>query len=167
MTLVNRISTRFPEFVLLAVALGFTGLFVELTTVEHYRRGTQIIGYVSTIVGFLAVLLAFVRARWARNTSLVVLGLLALAGLLGVWEHQESRAEDYARWQKRQAAASSTTTTTTAPQGEQGGEGGPPSNVFRSDIPYLAPLSLSGLAILAGASILARREEAPRVRRAA
>lgn len=140
---VQTIQTRFPDIVLGTCALGFSFLLAELIGYEHYQQGSQVIGLVATVIGLLLSLLGFVRRRTVRRTVLVLLGLLTLVGVFGVYEHHETRTEDAARFAQRVAAG-------TAPKGP---DGQAPS--FRSNIPTLAPLSLSGLAALAFLALLA------------
>lgn len=144
------VRTRFPEIVLGACVLGFAFLLAELIGYEHYKEGTQIIGFVSTIAGLLLSLLGFLRTSAVRRTVLVLLGVLTLMGLVGVYEHHETRTEDAARYAKQVAAG-------TAPKGRNG-----QTRAFESNIPSLAPMSLSGLAALAFLALLAspsRNEE--------
>ncbi|MGY2896005.1 hypothetical protein [Deinococcus sp. UYEF24] len=140
---VQTVQARFPEIVLATCVLGFAFLLAELIGYEHYQKGTQIIGLVSTIVGLLLALLGFVKRRAVRRTVLALLGLLTLTGLLGTYEHHETRSEDMARYTQQVAAG-------TAPKGRDG-----QTRKFESNIPTLAPLSLSGLAALAFLALLA------------
>lgn len=137
------VRTRFPEIVLVGCALGFAFLLAELIGYEHYRKGTQIIGFVSTILGLVLALLGFVQAKAVRRTVLVLLGLLTLTGLVGLYEHHENRSEDAARYAQQVAAG-------TAPKGRDG-----QIRPFESNTPILAPLSLSGLAALSFLALLA------------
>lgn len=144
---VQAVQTRFPEVVLGTCALGFAFLLAELIGYEHYEKDSQIIGLVSTILGLILTLLGFLRGRAVRRTVLVLLGLLTLVGLFGVYEHHEARTEDAARFAQRAAAGN-------VPKGPDG-----QAMSFRSDIPTLAPLSLSGLAALAFLALLAASGE--------
>ena len=153
------VQPRFPDLVLGACALGFGFLAIELYLEQHYRQGSQIIGFSATLVGLVLSLLAFSNAARVRTVVLALLGLLALTGLYGLKEHRETRTEDAAKFAQQQAqTAAPTTAGTTAPgsttPGSTPGASGP--RVFRSNIPVLSPLSLSGLAALAMISMLAR-----------
>lgn len=156
------VQPRFPDLVLSACVLGFGFLAVELYLENHYSKGTQIIGFSATLVGVVLSLLAFSNAPRVRTVVLVLLGLLALTGLYGLKEHRETRTEDAAKFAQRQAQTAATTSATATPavspsaQRAPGTEGGGGPRVFRSNIPVLSPLSLSGLAALAMASMLAR-----------
>ncbi|WP_407570820.1 hypothetical protein [Deinococcus altitudinis] len=165
------VQPRFPDLVLGACVLGFAFLAVELSLENHYRQGTQIIGFSATLVGLVLSLLAFSNAARVRTVVLVLLGLLALTGLYGLIEHRETRTEDAAKFAQRQAQTTSaqtspaqTSPTQTAAQGAGGAEGGSGPRVFRSNIPVLSPLSLSGLAGLAMISMLARGNSGERRR---
>lgn len=153
------VRSRFPDLVLLGCLLGFAGIWYELYGIGHFREGSQVIGYASTIIGIVAAALGFVRAPAVRTLALVVLALLAVAGLYGLNEHRETRAKDYARWQARQSQSITPTTQAAAPAGtdSEGGAARPANRPFRSNIPTLAPASLSGLSALAFLAILARR----------
>ncbi|ULH16816.1 hypothetical protein MF271_09710 [Deinococcus sp. KNUC1210] len=150
------VQGRFPEVILGFSVLGFGFLLAELIGYEHYEKGSQIIGFVSTIVGLLLSLLGFMRGSGLRRAVLGLLALLTLVGLFGLKEHNDTRTEDAAKFAQRQSQAKAAGTSTAAStQDGPPGEGGK----FRSDIPVLAPLSLSGLAALSFLAILARRQE--------
>lgn len=150
----DSVRARFPELVLGACVLGFAFLLAELVSYQHYREGTQIVGFSAAVLGLVLSLLAFARHRAVRTGVLALLALLTLSGLYGAWEHREARAEDAARFAQRQQTQSATTPPA-------GGETGGPPPGFRpgSQIPVLAPLSLSGLAGLAFLALLARRPD--------
>jgi len=152
------VERRFPEVILGFSVLGFAFLLVELIGYEHYSKGSQIIGFVSTIIGLLLSLLGFVRSSSVRRVTMGLLALLTLVGLYGLKEHNDTRVEDAAKAAQRQAAQKTTGITNTS---QTQGRDGPPGQdrPFRSNIPVLAPLSLSGLAALSFLAILARRHE--------
>lgn len=164
----DSVRPRFPELVLTACVLGFAFLIAELVSYHHYREGTQIIGFGASILGLVLSLLGFVRQRAVRQVVLFLLALLTLSGLYGAWEHREARAEDAARFAQRQSTQSATASTSAPAEDDDapasgspsaaGETGGPPPG-FRpgSQIPVLAPLSLSGLAGLTFLALLARR----------
>ena len=79
--------------------------------------------------------------RAGRKTVLVLLGLVALTGVSGILEHQETRTEDAAKLTQLK------TGTTAAPAGAPAdcpGRKGK-NGVFQSNIPVLSPLALGGL----------------------
>lgn len=172
----HTVRSRFPELVMGACVLGFAFLLAELISYDHYREGTQIVGFVATIVGLVLSGLAFLRGRMIQNVVLALLGLLSLVGLFGIIEHREARLEDAAKFAQRQAAGQAGTgaagtaqpsaaapatgaTASSTTAGQQTPAGFKPG----SDIPVLAPLSLSGLAGLAFLALLARRpDDGPR-----
>lgn len=77
--------------------------------------------------------------RAGRKTVLVLLGLVALTGIFGILEHQETRTEDAAKLTQQK------TGTTAAPAGAPADCPGSKGGVFRSNITVLSPLALSGL----------------------
>ncbi|BDP44573.1 hypothetical protein DAETH_45420 (plasmid) [Deinococcus aetherius] len=169
------VRPRFPELVLTPCVLGFAFLIAELVSYHHYREGTQIIGFSASILGLVLSLLAFAQQRTLRMVVLALLALLTLSGLYEALEHREARAEDAARFAQRQSAQSPTAASTSASgaavNSDDGAEapavgapsagdetgGLPPGFKPGSQIPVLAPLSLSGLAGLTFLALLARR----------
>lgn len=153
--LTARIRPRFPDLVLVVCAAGFAFLAVELVLYDHFRRGTQITGFAATLVGLVVTLLAFWRQRVVQGGVIAVLAVLAFSGLYGANEHRKAIADDAAR--SAQTTTISISATTAAPTGT------PPAGMGGggSDVPVLAPLSLSGLAGLTLLTVLARRRPEP------
>lgn len=156
------VKARFADLVLFGCALAFAGILFELIGYEHYEKGTQIVGFVATIAGLVFSLLGLVRAAALRTVTLVALAVLAVIGVYGTFEHRETRVEDAAKFAQRQAQAG-TTTPSAAPAGAEvdgppAGELGTPRK-FRSNIPVLAPMAVSGLSALAFLAVLARRRD--------
>jgi len=136
-TLSSTVQTKFPEVVMVACVLGFAFLAVELYLFDHYKEGSQIIGFAATLIGLLLSLLAFARARAVRTTVMVLFGVLTLVGAYGTLEHRETRQEDAAKFAQRQAQAKAAGTTQDTAQGAEGAPGAP--REFRSNIPVLSP----------------------------
>lgn len=153
----QRIRPRFPDLVLLICAAGFAFLAVELVLYDHYRRGTQIIGFAATLVGLAVTLLAFWRQRVVQGVVVALLAVLAFSGLYGANEHRKEIAEDAAR-SAQTTTAQTLTVSVSATSTNASPTGAPPAGMGGgSDIPILAPLSLSGLAGLTLLTVLARR----------
>ncbi|MEF2279457.1 hypothetical protein V3W47_14230 [Deinococcus sp. YIM 134068] len=152
----QRLRPRFPDLVLVICAAGFAFLAVELVLYDHFQRGTQIIGFAATLVGLAVTLLAFWRQRVVQGVVVALLAVLTFSGLYGANEHRKEIAEDAARSAQTTTVSVSATSTSAAPTGA------PPAGMGGgSDIPILAPLSLSGLAGLTLLTVLARRRPEP------
>ncbi len=76
----HTVRSRFPDLVLLGCVLGFMGILIELYSIEHFQRGSQIIGFLSTIAGLIVSALGFVP-----SLRKVVVPLLALLTLTARW----------------------------------------------------------------------------------
>lgn len=131
------VQTRFPSLVLLGVAAGFVMLLAELLLTGH-TEGTQRIAVLMSVLGIGLGLMALWVSGWLRGLVIAGFALLALAGVYGALEHQEGGEGREAQTQRF-----------IRERGE--GEATPPP---------LAPLSLSGLALLGGLATLAKRGEA-------
>ena len=123
-----------PELILAAVAIGFLVLFLELAITRH-NEGAQIIGIVGALAGTLAALLGF-GGRTLRFFALLLFALVALAGAAGTAVHVLSLEEayEYEEYEYRYSP-----------------EKAPP--------PPLAPLGLSGLALIGALAVIARSDE--------
>ena len=78
---------------LLLLAGGFLVVLGELYLYHHWR-GTQLIGFSATVIGLVAVLLGLFAKRGFRLGLAVLLVLISVSGLIGTWEHFESRSEE-------------------------------------------------------------------------
>lgn len=161
MELATFVQRQFPRLVLVGLALGFAVLLAELLITNH-TDGIQLIAPVSSAVGIALSLAALMLRR--RGVLLAVLfGLLTVTGLVGVFEHNEERFGGEASRPNttsvRQVSArfaaqgNDEDEANEAPSFRERGEG--------ERTPPLAPLSLSGLALLGALATLARREGAP------
>lgn len=159
--------------ILLLFLLGaFVLLTAELWLTNHVD-GIQNVAVIAAILGAAAVLAGFFVKHTARHLVVMLLVVLSLSGLLGAWEHLESREGSEARTVNAQAAGATSNVQPIAFQaspmqqeereedeqrergeGEEGereeGEGAPPP---------LAPLSLSGLALMGAVTLLAKQDE--------
>ncbi|MFZ4849863.1 MAG: hypothetical protein ACOYL7_12110 [Caldilinea sp.] len=140
------------------LAGGFAVLLGELVLYRHWE-GSQQIGLVATAVGLAVMLLGlFARGRLRPLLGLLLLAL-SLSGLMGVREHLEEGGGEAARLPAQaslqlvayQAGPSS---EEKEEEGEVRGERG------ESAPPPLAPLGLSGLALMGAVILLARPDEA-------
>ncbi len=129
---------RFPELVALFVAVGFFLTGVELLLMDH-TEGIQILAPLTAFAGALLVGLGLLLRRWGFALALF---LLAPLGLFGFWQHLEEGLEAGVpgtyRWVDEEGEA-----------WEEDGKNAPPP---------LAPLSLSGLALLGALGLYAREE---------
>ncbi len=100
---------------LLLLAGGYLVVLGELYLYQHWQ-GTQLIGFSATVIGLVAILLGLFAKRGLRMGLAVVLAVVSLSGLIGTYEHFESRTEEGG-----EAARPSLTQTATqaAPQAAQ------------------------------------------------
>lgn len=180
------VRRHFNPIILLLLAAGFVITLLELYSYQHWR-GTQLIGFASTIAGLVLVLVGIVVKRGLRITVAVLLLALSVAGLIGTWEHYESthgEGDEAARPALAQAAqgvtnqpiayqlGNNTAATVAQEGGEQGegGEGAAPQAAPRTGqsfegrgrkipAPLLAPLAISGLALMGAVVLLAKKDE--------
>lgn len=130
---------------LVLVGAGFLMIMIELLMTEHFN-GAQQIGFFAALFGF-ALTVHGVIARPKTQSYLAILFLcLALFGFVGVFEHYGVR--------KAKEILNMMQATTLSSPDAAGGE------VRRRIIspPLLAPLSLSGLALLGMIALLASEE---------
>jgi len=78
---------------LLLLAGGFLVVLGELYLYRHWQ-GTQLIGFAATVIGLVAVLLGLFAKRGFRMGLAILLVLVSVSGLIGTWEHFESRSEE-------------------------------------------------------------------------
>jgi hypothetical protein len=117
------IQRHWAALLLWLLAGGFVMVLAELLLAAH-TDGVQLVGVVASGVGLLLTLAALAVGRRARYTVAVLLLVLSVTGLLGTLQHFQARAEnDDARSEQRDES-----------------KGVPPP---------LAPLSLSGLGLMA------------------
>ncbi len=141
---------HFITLILAFTAGGFVFILAELLLERHWG-GVQLVAPISAAVGLVLVLLAF---TWRRAVPVAVLFLLlGMTGLFGTFEHFEARTEERDGL-PGQASQVVVQTVSTVPTGTEG-EARPPDGERRGGPPWLAPLSLSGLALLGGAATLA------------
>jgi len=166
--------------ILLLFLLGaFAMLTAELLLTSHVD-GIQNVAVIASVVGAVAALAGFFVKGTVRHLVVLVMVVLSLSGLLGAWEHLESRqgGEASARGARVAYVTGSYQANPLQQEGEEneaeengerneaggseregdereggereGGEGAPPP---------LAPLSLSGLALMGAAVLLAKQDK--------
>ena len=175
-TLEAWVRKNLAVILLLLLAGGFVVIVWELYLYQHWG-GIQFVGFAASLVGLLAVLLGL----FAKGTFRVILALLlvviSISGLIGTWEHFESANEGSEASAPALNQLASTTggellvAASNAPgavrsaqlqeqgeeneagegaeQGERGGE---------ESAPPLAPLGISGLALMGAAVLLAKED---------
>lgn len=150
---------------------GFVMLLAELLVTNHVD-GIQNVANVASIVGAAAILLGFFAKGTFRHLLVLLLLVLSLSGLLGAWEHLESReggeaqapaalavrSDGYQTISNGAGADIERTLQEDDEEGEEareGGEGGEREGGEGAP-PPLAPLSLSGLALMGAIVLLAK-----------
>lgn len=141
---VSWLQERFPQVVGVMVAGGFALTVGELLLMNHTEKA-QLIGVAMSGVGMVAALLGVVTPHRFRKLLVALLIVVAGSGLFGVYEHFEEAQEHREKAQKEYAAALA--------RGEE-----PDSKAKKQDPPPVAPLSVTGLAMLGGLGLLARRD---------
>ena len=148
---------------LLLLAGGFVVVLGELVLYAHWE-GTQLIGFSATVVGLLAVLVGIFVKGTLRTVIGLLLVVLSLSGLVGAREHLEASSEEAMSprpalvQQNTLAGAQEIAYRPGALAQEEEGEGGEGGG--ETVPPPLAPLSLSGLALMGAVILLAKKEEA-------
>ena len=159
--------------ILLVLLLGgFVMLLAELLVTNHVD-GIQNVANVASLVGAVAILLGFFAKGTFRHLLVLLLLVLSLSGLLGAWEHLESREggeaqapavlavrpNGYQTISNGAGADVERTLQQDDEEGEKAREGGEREG-GESAPPPLAPLSLSGLALM-GAVVLLAKSDTP------
>jgi hypothetical protein len=131
---------NFYRLSLLLIAAGFISILGELLFSMHLT-GTQSIGIYSAVLGALFAIHGFCQPQASKALAFAFC-VLSLFGLIGTYEHYESREMKGEFTGLRQSInhENASTTRVTSP-------------------PMMAPLSLSGLSMFAILVLLAFREE--------
>jgi hypothetical protein len=162
-SLISFIHDKLYLIIMLLIAGGFVTLLAELLWTDH-TRGIQMVAVYAGIAGIVLGLAAIFLKGGAR---LAVAGLflaLSITGLIGVWEHNEARSGEEEAFQRPAATGflpvsnqlqESNENNESSESGESGeagerGEfpGGPGGPRPEDQAPPLAPLGLSGLALI-------------------
>ena len=159
---------QWQAVLLLLVAGGFAVIALELYITAHYD-GIQVVGLIAGVVGIVAALWGIFARGTVRMILALVLLVVAFAGVMGVYQHYESRSEAAvpphlvqgdAGYQpvgwlaapatQEQGEAGEAAGGETGEGGEGGGESAPPP---------LAPLGISGLALMGAVILFTPRPE--------
>ena len=137
------LQERFPEVVGILVVGGFALTLGELVLMGHTEKA-QLIGLAMSGVGLLAALLGAVGGRGFRKAMVGLLVIVAGSGLFGVYEHLEEAQKHREKAAQEQAL--------------RGGEAEESEKSEKHGPPPVAPLSVTGLAMLGSLGLLARRD---------
>ena len=156
------LEKHFITLILAFTAGGFVFLLLELLLESHWE-GTQLIAPIAAGLGLVLTLFSLAGRR---GLAVVVMFLvLSVSGLFGTFQHFEERSEPREGPPNRATISAVQVADMEAPPAAAGPEGtfdGPPDGGRGGGgPPWLAPLSLSGLALLGAAATLAggtRRE---------
>lgn len=136
---------------LLLLTGGFAVILGELALYQHWE-GIQLVGLIATVVGLLAVLAGIFLKGTGRTVAGLLLVVLAISGLMGMRQHADAAAQAQA---PRPALV----------QGETGVQeiayrpAAPAQPAGETTPPPLAPLGLSGLALMGAVILLAKKDE--------
>lgn len=171
--------------ILLLFLLGaFAMLTAELLLTSHVD-GIQNVAVIASVVGAVAALAGFFVKGTVRHLVVLVMVVLSLSGLLGAWEHLESRQGGEASARGARVAYVTGSYQAVAyqanPLQQEGEENEAEENGERNEAggseregdereggereggegapPPLAPLSLSGLALMGAAVLLAKQDK--------
>lgn len=161
------LAQRQDTILLLLLAGGFAVVLGELVLYQHWE-GTQLIGFGATVVGMLAVLAGIFVKGTLRTVIGLLLVVLSISGLIGAREHLEAAKGE--AMSPRPALVQQSTLAGAqeiayrpgglAQEEEEEGEEGEGGESGEEVPPPLAPLSLSGLALMGAVILLAKKEEA-------
>lgn len=158
----NLTRQHLTVIMLLLLLGGFATLLAELLLTNHFG-GTQSVAVIASMVGALALLAGFFVKGRVRHVVALLLVVLSISGLMGMREHFEEASEagltpapvtmDAGGYQ---TIAGSADSITRAPQQED--EENETRERGESAPPPLAPLSLSGLALMGAVVLLAKQD---------
>ncbi len=143
------LQERFPEMVGVMVVGGFALTLGELLLMGHTEK-IQTLAVVMTAVGMLATLVGLVAPRF-RKLLAGLLIVVAAGGLFGTYEHFEEAAEHREKAARQELERASQGLAVEAHAGEKR------ERKEKQGIPPLAPLSLSGLALLGSLGLVASK----------
>ncbi len=156
---------------LLLLAGGFAMVAAELLITAH-TEGVQLVGVVASVAGLIVVLLGLIAKGTFRMVLVVVLLLLSVSGLTGAYQHFEAASGREASISTPvvQGADAVNLAISYSPTGDvrsvvpqESGEQGE-ANERRdrgggASPPPLAPLSLSGLALMGAVVLLSKVDD--------
>jgi hypothetical protein len=151
-TLQRFVERHLYKLIMLLLTAGFAMLFVELL-LDGHTDGVKLIGVFAAVLGLLLGLVALFAQGALRYGLMALFLLLSVSGLVGTYEHYEERGEEAAApaWIASVPATQRTISLRADETQEGEAEEGTP--------PPLAPLSLSGLSLMAAVMLLGYKEE--------
>ncbi|BAS29317.1 hypothetical protein [Limnochorda pilosa] len=175
------VTRRLADWVLVLVGGGFLVLFLELILTGH-TEGVQLVGVVGSLAGLLLSLAGLkLSGRGPLRVAALML-LLGLTGLAGTFLHAEERLDGSERAGRPGVLAAQSLSGAAAAEEVRAGERDGRARLGEMDArepyepeaaearerrgsvpPPLAPLSLSGLALLGAVGSAARGSEKKRV----
>lgn len=181
-TIQTFVQRRYHTLLMGFIGLGFVLLFAELIGYEHYH-GFQVIGLATTIIGVVTAFTGIAAKGKLRFVLASIFLVLSLAGLLGLFFHNEDRLGLEQRPPAGQFPApgqggappigdnqtGQPTAGTTNPQNQATPATGqelrqpgarPGGRARPMGPPPLAPLSLSGFCALGMVALLGKKDEA-------
>jgi len=146
---------RQSRLVLLLVAAGFLTTLIE---VRYLHRGVvreYAVAWIPTVSSAIALVAALVALGegWLRRIGGGVLAVVALAGLLGVYYHTKFRPSAFLR------LFEPSPTVARADDGEREEAERRESEEEEEEAPALAPLGITGLALIGAVAALGRNGE--------
>jgi carbon starvation protein CstA len=151
----NMTRQHLTVILLLLLLGGFATLLAELLLTNHFG-GTQSVAVIASVAGALALLAGFFVKGRVRHVVALLLVVLSISGLLGMRQHAEAASEAYTapalatNAEGYQTIAAQAGAVESAPQQERPRKESVP--------PPLAPLSLSGLALMGVVVLLAKQD---------
>ncbi len=148
---------QWQTVLLLLITGGFAVIALELFITDHYD-GIQLIGIIAPVIGIVAALWGI----FARGTLRMILALLlvveAVAGMMGVLQHFQNRGEAAVPAYLVQGDAGYRPVAwLAAPASQEEGEAAESGS--ESAPPPLAPLGISGLALMGAVILFTPRPE--------
>ncbi len=152
------LQERFPEMVAVMVAGGFALTLGELLLMNHTEK-SQNIGVVLTGIGMVAVALGVMVGPRLRKVLAGLLIVVAAGGLFGVYEHLEEAQEhrEKAERARQESGLVVQKADYDAHEGEEASEHREGKKEEKHGPPPLAPLSVSGLALMGSLGLIASK----------
>lgn len=154
MTSLRRVVQQyFYTILLLMAAGGFVMLVIELLITNH-TDGIQLAGVIASAIGLiLAVAALFLTSLQARNILAILFIVLSVSGLIGVLQHFNARGEE-GETALNVAGAASYQPVSLRSEDDDENPGEARGDESEAVPPPLAPLGLSGLALLGAITLL-------------
>lgn len=163
---------RWQALLLVLLAGGFAMTVLELLLTDHFK-GIQVVGIIAPAVALVAVLVGLFAGDGLRRVLALVLLVTALAGVLGTFEHfEEGGGRQVQAIGIADAAGYQPVRLTSAVAGQEGDEHfegsesgeGRESGESREGSeggapPPLAPLAITGLALMGAVVLFVPREQ--------